>query len=161
GQKVRDLGPAEDDIRRGDIADERPVRTQFLRSVLGAAFLPGGQTVLSWEYLRPIHGMQDRSHARERNEVRLWDGASARLLRSFTLTGPPSSFGKYALSPDGKPLAVTDPDYRADPSIRLWDTQTGERVGRLDGHPGSTIASLAFSPDGHTLASGGQDTTVL
>ena len=45
-------------------------------------------------------------------------------------------------------------------SMQLWDTTSGKCTGRLSGHLGGT-RSLAFSPDGKTLASGGEDTTVL
>jgi hypothetical protein len=41
----------------------------------------------------------------------------------------------------------------------LWDLARGEEVARLPGHT-SYIWSLAFSPDGATLASGSGDSTV-
>jgi WD40 repeat protein len=46
-----------------------------------------------------------------------------------------------------------------DGQVRLWDVQTGERKETLKGHE-SQIYSLAFSPDGKTLASTSQDATV-
>ncbi|MFH8736678.1 MULTISPECIES: WD40 repeat domain-containing protein [unclassified Streptomyces] len=40
--------------------------------------------------------------------------------------------------------------------IHLWDTATGDRRLALAGHVGPVIC-VAFGPDGHTLAGGGQD----
>jgi hypothetical protein len=43
--------------------------------------------------------------------------------------------------------------------VWLWDLERGEEVARLQGHT-SFVWSLAFSPDGKTLASGSGDATV-
>ena len=43
--------------------------------------------------------------------------------------------------------------------IILWDALTGARRRKLSGHT-SWVESVAFSPDGRTLASGNWDTTV-
>ena len=40
----------------------------------------------------------------------------------------------------------------SDRTVRLWDAQTGKHKATLTGHPG-TVYSVAFSPDGTTLAS--------
>jgi WD40 repeat protein len=46
-----------------------------------------------------------------------------------------------------------------DSIVRLWSTQTGQLVERLVGHNGG-VHSMAFTPDGKNLVSGGQDQTV-
>ena len=43
--------------------------------------------------------------------------------------------------------------------MRLWDVKTGEQKGTLTGHT-ETVESVAFSPDGTTLAGGSWDRTV-
>jgi len=56
-------------------------------------------------------------------------------------------------SPDGKTFAVA-----SSLGIYLYDTQTLEQLCFID--TGAWISSVAFSPDGRTLAFGGRDATV-
>ena len=44
--------------------------------------------------------------------------------------------------------------------IELFDMATGEKISTLNGHT-ATVETLVFSPDGKTLASTGQDGTIL
>ena len=53
-------------------------------------------------------------------------------------------------SPDGR--ALTSVSW--DDTIRLWDVSTGRLLHTLTGYTGR-VYSVAFSPDGRTLASGG------
>ena len=59
-----------------------------------------------------------------------------------------------AYSPDGARLAVA-----TSLGIWLYDARTGAEVALLQGHRGR-VSSVAFSPDGQTLASSGGDDTV-
>jgi len=60
-------------------------------------------------------------------------------------------------SPDGRTLA-SGADLIG--TIKLWDVQSGRELQALTGHSGDVL-SVAFSPDGKILASGGKDTSVI
>jgi WD40 repeat protein len=62
-----------------------------------------------------------------------------------------------AFSPDGRLLASGAGFVES--VIRLWEVETGNEWGRLDGHR-SWVSSLAFWPDGRTLVSGSADQTI-
>ena len=47
----------------------------------------------------------------------------------------------------------------SDKTLRLWDVATGEHKITLTGHT-SEVSSIAYSPDGRTLASGSSDKTL-
>jgi glucose repression regulatory protein TUP1 len=60
-----------------------------------------------------------------------------------------------AVSPDGKFLAAGS----LDRAVRVWDTERGTLVERLEGHKDS-VYSVAFSPTGLELLSGSLDKTI-
>jgi WD40 repeat protein len=65
-------------------------------------------------------------------------------------------FLSVAFSPDGRQLAAAG---RGDYSVRFWDPATGLPIRALKGHK-NQIFSIAFSPDGQTLATGSEDQTL-
>jgi RNA polymerase sigma factor (sigma-70 family) len=92
--------------------------------------------------------------------IRLWEVETGKLIRR--LDGPRWSC-QLAFSPDGKYLAAGGmDDSKAKSLVRpadgqsvwVWDMETWECVGNLRGHPHGVL-SLAFSPDGKRLATGG------
>jgi RNA polymerase sigma factor (sigma-70 family) len=86
----------------------------------------------------------------ETDAFRLWDIAGRKELRAFGGRRIPRS---VALSRDGRTAATTD---LTDGTITLWETVTGEERGRIDTKQ-SMVFSVAFAPDGRTLAAGCED----
>ncbi len=94
--------------------------------------------------------------------VKLWD-VETRLERK-TLLGHGGIVWNLAFSPDGQTLASAG---WTDSTVRLWNLTTGQATilpRPLDGGKGqgssARVYSVAFSPDGETVASGSEDTTI-
>jgi WD40 repeat protein len=71
-----------------------------------------------------------------------------------TLLGATGNTAGMVVSPDAKTLATTQGN-----AIRLWDLATGALIATLEGHV-APVRSIAYSPDGSLLISGGEDNTV-
>jgi WD40 repeat protein len=84
--------------------------------------------------------------------ARVWEWPSGRLLwQAPPRAGAINPAGPVALSPDGRKLALAGQG-----PVHLFDAATGQAAGELEGHAGAT-QSVAFAPDGRTLATGGTD----
>jgi WD40 repeat protein len=88
--------------------------------------------------------------------TRVWSATASESLRSF-----PGSM--HSLSPDGKLIATSDSQVRsgairfgqADSEVSIWEFATGQPVVTIDQADERNVSTLAFSPDGHFLATGG------
>jgi WD40 repeat protein len=83
----------------------------------------------------------------------VWDGETGK--RKFTIDFPERHGGPPTFSPDGKRIAVG-----AAGELVLIDSATGEIVGRVKGHRGTTWG-VAFSPDGKRIATCADDGQTL
>jgi WD40 repeat protein len=73
-------------------------------------------------------------------EIRLWDVASGKLLRS--IKAHPNGVARIAFSPDGKTLASGG--WIGDPKARIWDTATGKQLQEL-GNCKTAVCFVAFA----------------
>ncbi|MCY4401726.1 MAG: WD40 repeat domain-containing protein [Candidatus Poribacteria bacterium] len=96
------------------------------------------------------------------NEIRLW--CAEQLTTLLTIPQPDNNQRTYALafSPCSNYLASGTwwEKGMQKMAIRLWDVATGENIHTFCGH-NSDVQSLAFSPNGTMLASGGFDGTIM
>jgi len=100
----------------------------------------------------------DKLVCRSFSKITIFDAATGAVVRAKDFKDSVIN-NKVAFSPDGKTIAVNSGG-----KIVLWDAATGREQQSLVGHSFSgtrgAVRSLAFSPDGTKLVSGGGDSTV-
>jgi WD40 repeat protein len=103
--------------------------------------------------------------------IHLWDAATGAEVRR--LEGHQGTVHCLAFAPDGRTLAsgaveglryvgtdvIVARRSPGDKMLRLWDVDTGRPAGEFAGHDDG-IETVAWSPDGRTLATGGWDRTI-
>jgi WD40 repeat protein len=101
-------------------------------ALLSAAFSPDGRFVVT----------TDTNH-----DARLWDAATGTQIWMLPHTAIVSD---ASFSADGRWVAIAGPGYAG-----IVDAKTGERILLLDGRD-RILTSVAFSPTGHRIATGGK-----
>jgi WD40 repeat protein len=156
----------ENTVRIWDVATgEELARVELGSAVRSVAFTPDGRHVVTGGGRRGDPGSADLrlwrlpedvvAHAKPpvreiTRETRLFGGHKA-LVQSAAF----SPDGRYILSGGG--VITVDPT--VDPTVLLWDVETGREIRRFDGHTAS-VHSVAFSADGQNALSGSRDTTM-
>src|SRR5262249_10627480 len=111
--------------------------------------LPGVESNIQESGLIALSPDNNMVAAASGDAIRLWDRRTGQEIR--TLHGHTDFIRALAFSPDGKSLAsCANPG--KDGTGKLWDLDTGSARATIKG---ISIAYVAFSPDGMTLATGG------
>ena len=97
-------------------------------------------------------------------QVKLWDAQTGSLLKTLESEGEVFSI---AFSPDSKQVVTgcgssggSGTFKRSEMGrVQVWNTETGDTVWSKSAHAAACLA-VAYSPDGRTIASGGNDNAV-
>jgi RNA polymerase sigma factor (sigma-70 family) len=120
----------------GTGAPERTLRTGAAQP-WSVAFSPDGDSLV-------VGGQKGDGSG----EVTQWDTKTGNLKHTLKR---PSFVTAVAFAPDGQTAADSGGE-----SIQIWRVESGEAIASLKSHPRGH-RSLAFSPDGRTVAAGGPD----
>jgi WD40 repeat protein len=102
-------------------------------------------------------------------EAHVWDLSTGREMRQFEnclKDAPNGGIASLEFSPDSKSLAIGlnynpwHPGSLEEAAVPVLEVASGRPRRRLKGHT-DQVASVAFSPDGKTLATGSRDSTIL
>lgn len=116
------------DIETGNLLRILSGHKQFIRHMV---FSPDSKIIAAGSYDKTL---------------RLWDADTGKLLR--TLSGHTDYVNSVAFCPDGSIIASAS----SDSTLRLWNVYTGKLLRTLTARDHNHIGSVAYSPDGRTIA---------
>ncbi|MGH3755886.1 MAG: WD40 repeat domain-containing protein [Pseudonocardiaceae bacterium] len=129
------------DVKLRDLLHELSGHTD---AVTGVAFRPDGKLFAS---------------ASDDGTVRLWNPATG-MQQAVLTASDTTSFQEVKFSPDGAIMTAAGPNKPnldqtnlPEPEPVIWDAATGQEIGRLPAD-NQAVWSLAFTPDGATIAGG-------
>ncbi|MBD2563853.1 MULTISPECIES: NB-ARC domain-containing protein [Nostoc] len=137
-------GSADTTIRLWDIHTGECVKTLsgHTHTVRSLTFTPDGKTLIASD---------------DNQTVKFWDIPTGQCFRTFR--GHGSGVWALATSPldenDRRQVLASGEDQ----TVKLWDIHTGKCIKTFTGHT-NWVRTVAFHPQGNTIASGGADETV-
>jgi len=147
GTRIASVGRRDKTIKVWDMSTGNEMSTLRGHSerVFSIVFSPDGKRIFSASYYN--------------NEIKAWDPTPAVNRDKLRLYAGGYMANQVAFSPDGKCIAAASGKRGATGSIRLYDTHSGADIMTLLGHK-AKVRSIAFSPDGRQIVSGGNNTVL-
>ena len=113
-----------------------------------------GHTDIVWCVVFSPDGETLASDSRD-NTIRLWNAITGE--QKYTLTKDSGRANVLSFTPDGGTLVSVSWENK----ITLWNSSTGEHRDTFAMHPDCSTVGAAFSPDGKTVAIGGDDNGLI
>lgn len=133
--------------------------TGRVRAILGEERMLEGQPIILYLAFSPDGKTLATNGS---GVVAFWDAATGKRLLTLQQRTTAGPLGALAFAPDGRTLATVEgspPEtgwrFRKG-KVKLWEVATGKERAILEEHRGF-VTSVAFSPDGKTLASASTD----